>query len=218
MEAANCTDLNLTGQGKTSTRNHNSSIGLSWEDHYEAVPATAEVARSRYQYLVAGLVLLQGHIPLPQVLEQIFKTSEQWIPENVASVLLLCGPSITKEFLLFQLDACPSCYGLVGDTIAGLLWMTVRFRDPFNEVLSYIDMLAVSVPSDNNRSRLFRALWTTLANEARDLQDLVEAGEEWAIEGVKVIYTSIRKLGERLTVKAYGRKSTENNMISESEE
>ena len=96
--------------------------------------------------------------------------------------------------------------------------MTVRFRDPFNEVLSYIDMLAVSVPSDNNRSRLFRALWTTLANEARDLQDLVEAGEEWAIEGVKVIYTSIRKLGERLTVKVYRTKSIENNMISESEE
>ena len=83
-------------------RNHNSSIGLSWEDHYEAVPATAEVAKSRYQHLVAGLVLLQGHIPLPQVLEQIFKTSEQWIPENVASVLLLCGPSIAIEFLLFQ--------------------------------------------------------------------------------------------------------------------
>ena len=96
--------------------------------------------------------------------------------------------------------------------------MTVRFGDPFNEVLSYIDMLAAAVPSDSNRSKFFRALWTTLSKEARELQDLVEAGEEWAIEGVKVIYTSIRKLGEMLTVKAYGRKSTENNMISESEE
>ena len=41
-------------------------------------------------------------IPLPQVLEQVFKTPEQWIPENIASVLLLCGPTIAKEFLLYQ--------------------------------------------------------------------------------------------------------------------
>ena len=113
---------------------------------------------------------------------------------------------------------CPSCYGLVADTIAGLLWMTVRFKDSFDKVLSYIDMLVDAVPPDSNRTLFFRALWTALANEARDLQNLVEEGEEWALEGVKVIYTSIRKLGERLTVKAYGRKSGENNMIIESEE
>ena len=88
----------------TLPRNHNSPIGLSWEDHSEAVPATAEVASSRYQHLVAGLVLLHGYIPLPQVLEQVFKTPEQWIPENIASVLLLCGPTIAKEFLLYQVS------------------------------------------------------------------------------------------------------------------
>ena len=85
-------------------RNHSSLLGpdLAWEDNLEAVPATMEVAISRYQHLVSGLIMLQGHIPLPQVLRQIFITPEKWIPENIGSVLLLCGPLITKEFLLYQ--------------------------------------------------------------------------------------------------------------------
>ena len=83
-------------------RNHSSPLGLYWEDHSEAVPATSQVANSRYQHLVSGLIMLQDNIPIFQVLEQIFKTPEQWIPENVGSVLLLCGPTITREFLLYQ--------------------------------------------------------------------------------------------------------------------
>ena len=96
--------------------------------------------------------------------------------------------------------------------------MSVRFRESLDTVLSLIDMVVASVPKED-KPGLYLALWTLLAKEARELQELVEGGEEWALEGVKVVYTAIRKLGERLTEKAYGRCfTTNNNVVNESEE
>ena len=55
--------------------------------------------------------------------------------------------------------------------------MSVRFRASLDTVLSHIDMVVASVPEED-KPGLYFALWTLLAKEARELQELVEGGEE----------------------------------------
>ena len=53
---------------------------------------------------MSGIVTLFRHKPslVPPILEELFKTPDDWIPENVGSVLLLAGSAITISYLQYQ--------------------------------------------------------------------------------------------------------------------
>ena len=58
-----------------------------------------------------------------------------------------------------------------------------------------------------------------LARESVEMRDLVEEGEEWAVEGARVVNAALMSLGRKLTEKAYIKGAYEaDNINSQSEE
>ena len=88
-------------------------FGIQWNDHTEAIPANLAVATSRYSNLVS-LVRLVARSPVfvtrvPDILHSVFTTPGPWLPENVASVLLLLGPDVTASYLKSLCKGCVNC-------------------------------------------------------------------------------------------------------------
>ena len=107
------------------------SYGLQWSDHMEAIPATWNVANSRYSRLVKLLhVVRAGRLgtKFNDILQAIFTCPGKWLPENIGGVLLLLGEEITSSYLQFICrQTCQDCREkLVSDVIIGLAVMTVR--------------------------------------------------------------------------------------------
>ena len=108
------------------------SYGLQWADHMEAIPATWNVANSRYARLVRLLYLVrrgrEGARRFNNILQAVFTCPGKWLPENIGAVLLLLGEEVTSQYL--QFISCQSCQDcrekLLADAIIGLAVMTVR--------------------------------------------------------------------------------------------
>ena len=107
------------------------SYGLQWSDHLEAIPATWNVANSRYARLVKLLYVLRKSrlgSKFNSILQAIFTCPGKWLPENIGGVLLLLGEEVTSSYLQFICrQICQDCREkLVSDLIIGLAVMTVR--------------------------------------------------------------------------------------------
>ena len=107
------------------------SYGLQWTDHLEAIPATWNVASSRYARLVKLLqVVRQGRLgtELNMILKAIFTCQGNWLPENIGSVLLLLGEEVTTHYIQFICrQDCRDCREKhISDIIIGLAVMTIR--------------------------------------------------------------------------------------------
>ena len=127
----------------------------------------------------------------------------------MSKVQLVCRSEIESEF-----PPCSNCFHRVSSIISGLLWMSIRFCWSLEPVFGHIDKV-VSVVSEGNRVALYSSVWEMLASEAVELQELAEDGEDWAEEGVKVVYRAIRQFGLRMCEKAYGRKPVSITVVSE---
>ena len=108
------------------------SYGLQWSDHLEAIPATWNVANSRYARLVNLLYLVRkgraGSRRFNSILQAIFTCPGKWLPENIGAVLLLLGEEVTSQYVQFICrQSCQDCREkLLSDAIIGLAVMTVR--------------------------------------------------------------------------------------------
>ena len=106
------------------------SFGIHWTDHLEAVPATLNVANSRYRKLIHLLQLVRsGSLSgrFNKILHWIFTTAGSWLPESVGSVLLLLGDHVTAQYLHFLSRGCEDCLQpFVSTAMVGLAVMTVR--------------------------------------------------------------------------------------------
>ena len=107
------------------------SYGLQWSDHMEAIPATWNVASSRYARLVKLLhVVRQGKLgtKLNMILRAIFTCPGKWLLENIGGVLLLLGEEVTRHYLQFICrQDCQNCRDKhVSDIIIGLAVMMIR--------------------------------------------------------------------------------------------
>ena len=91
--------------------------------------------------------------------------------------------------------------------------MSIRFRRSLEPVFGHIDKV-VSVVSEGNRAALYSSVWEKLAREAVELQELADDGEDWAEEGVKVVYRAIRQLGLRMCEKAYGQRPVSSTVVT----
>ena len=108
----------------------NESSGIQWTDHTEAVPATLNVANSRYRKLIHLLQLVRsGSLSgrFNKILQSIFTTAGSWLPESVGSVLLLLGDHVAAQYLHFLSRGCEDCLQpFVSTAMVGLAVMTIR--------------------------------------------------------------------------------------------
>ena len=183
-------------------------FGIQWNDHTEAIPASLAVASSRYSKLVS-LVRLVASSPVlvtrvPDILHSVFTTPGPWLPENVASVLLLLGPQVTAVYLKSLCEGCVTCLNkAVTAAIVGLSVMTLRFRWSFdNLAFSVFQDVLGWVPADLRES-LVRAVWAGFSAEVSDLRLAASHGEDWAAEGGQYLYSAIQRMGALMMNKAF---------------
>ena len=183
-------------------------FGIQWNDHTEAIPASLAVATSRYSKLVS-LVRLVARSPvfasrISDILHSVFTTPGPWLPENVASVLLLLGPDVTAVYLKSLCEGCVNCLDkAVTAAIVGLSVMTLRFRWSFdNLAFTRFQEVLDWVPSDL-RDGLVRAVWAGFSTEVSDLRLAASHGEDWAAEGGQYLYSAIQKMGALMMGKAF---------------
>jgi len=183
-------------------------FGIQWNDHTEAIPASLAVASSRYSKLVS-LVRLVAASPVlvtrvPDILHSVFTTPGPWLPENVASVLLLLGPQVTAVYLKSLCEGCVTCLNkAVTSAIVGLSVMTLRFRWSFdNLAFSVFQDVLGWVPADLRES-LVRAVWAGFSAEVSDLRLAASHGEDWAAEGGQYLYSAIQKMGALMMNQAF---------------
>jgi len=183
-------------------------FGIQWNDHTEAIPASLAVASSRYSKLVS-LVRLVAASPVlvtrvPDILHSVFTTPGPWLPENVASVLLLLGPQVTAVYLKSLCEGCVTCLNkAVTSAIVGLSVMTLRFRWSFDNLsFSMFQDVLVWVPADLRES-LVRAVWAGFSAEVSDLRLAASHGEDWAAEGGQYLYSAIQRMGALMMNKAF---------------
>ena len=183
-------------------------FGIQWNDHTEAIPASLAVASSRYSKLVS-LVRLVAASPVlvtrvPDILHSVFTTPGPWLPENVASVLLLLGPKVTALYLKSLCEGCVTCLNkAVTAAIVGLSVMTLRFRWSFdNLAFSVFQDVLGWVPADLRES-LVRAVWAGFSAEVSDLRLAASHGEDWAAEGGQYLYSAIQRVGALMMNKAF---------------
>ena len=183
-------------------------FGIQWNDHIEAIPASLTVANSRYSKLVS-LVRLVARSPVfvtrvPDILHSVFTTPGPWLPENVASVLLLLGPDITAIYLKSLCQGCVNCLNkAVTAAIVGLSVMTLRFRWSFdNLAFSRLQEVLDWVPADL-REGLVKAVWAGFSAEVSDLRVAASHGEDWAAEGGQYLFSAIQKMGKLMMSKAF---------------
>ena len=163
-------------------------FGIQWNDHTEAIPASLNVATSRYSRLVS-LVELVGRIPLyrtrvPAILRSVFNTSGPWLPENVASVLLLLGPEVTSAYLKSLCGlSCSNCINKAATAaIIGLSVMTLRFKLSFNDLaFTRFEEVLAWVPSDLQED-LVKEVWKGFSSEFSEVRQAAIHGEDWAAE------------------------------------
>ena len=183
-------------------------FGIQWNDHTEAIPASLAVATSRYSKLVS-LVRLVARSPVfasrvSDILHSVFTTPAPWLPENVASVLLLLGPDVTAVYLKSLCEGCVNCLNkAVTAAIVGLSVMTLRFRWSFdNLAFTRFQEVLDWVPSDL-RDGLVGAVWAGFSAEVSDLRLAASHGEDWAAEGGQYLYSAIQKMGALMMGKAF---------------
>ena len=181
-------------------------FGIQWSDHTEAIPANLSVATSRYSKLVKLLLLLQkSHQSqiFPEVLHSLFTTPTSWLPENVGSVLLLLGPSITSLYVRYLCAGCINCLNKsVTACLVGISIMCLRFNWSFQD-LAFVRMEeAIRLVPDDLREEMVTAVWRGFSEEVGDLRMAVEQSEDWAVEGGKYLYSAIMKMGELMMIKA----------------
>ena len=166
------------------------------------------MATSRYSKLVS-LVRLVARSPVfvsrvSDILHSVFTTPGPWLPENVASVLLLLGPDVTAVYLKSLCEGCVNCLNkAVTAAIVGLSVMTLRFRWSFdNLAFTMFQEVLDWVPSDL-RDGLVRAVWAGFSAEVSDLRLAASHGEDWAAEGGQYLYSAIQKMGALMMSKAF---------------
>jgi len=195
--------------------------GLQWKDHYEAVPACLSVANFRYQELVKILLNLDalGYKDLlMRVMNKLFLLPRAWIPENVASLLLIAGPRIIREYLAFcvqealqSLSLNPSSlpskeiFQPIGDIFLGLFIMQTRFRRPIDMILSRLDETVRGLPH-SCRASFYAAVWAAIGREMQDVREGMEEDDDWCHQSRDLIFNIIKCLGVRLTEKGFLRK------------
>ena len=163
-------------------------FGIQWNDHTEAIPASLNVATSRYFKLVS-LVKLAGRTPLyrtrvPAILRSVFNTSGPWLPENVASVLLMLGPEVTSDYLKSLCGLlCNTCLNKAATAaIVGLSVMTLRFKLSFNDLaFTRFEEVLDWMPS-HLQEDLVKAVWKGFSSEFSELTQAANHGEDWAAE------------------------------------
>ena len=183
-------------------------FGIQWNDHTEAIPANLAVATSRYSKLVS-LVRLVARSPVfvtrvPDILHSVFTTPGPWLPENVASVLLLLGPDVTASYLKSLCKGCVNCLNkAVTAAIVGLSVMTLRFRWSFDSLaFTRLQEVLDWVPADL-REGLVKAVWAGFSAEVSDLRVAASHGEDWAAEGGQYLFSAIQKMGKLMMSKAF---------------
>jgi len=190
------------------------NYGIQWSDHVEAIPATYQVAHSRYGTLILllGVIIDKGEISIPDLLLKIFNFPMPWIPENIGSVLLLLGHRMSGAYLEHitvavsqRGDSCINCFRDVTAAVLGMGLMTARFRWAFKPVYLKLEEVVSNIPF-NNRENFFHALWQALGNEVTELRDA--EGEEWATEGSMHLYKVIKLIGIKMTEKAFMHRPT----------
>ena len=97
--------------------------------------------------------------------------------------------------------------------------MSLRFNHSLDVVYSHLDACVAAIPA-RDRPGFFGGIWGALARESVEMRDLVEEGEEWAVEGARVVNTALMSLGRKLTEKAYIKSGAyeADNINSQSEE
>ncbi|XP_023336818.1 F-box only protein 47 isoform X2 [Eurytemora carolleeae] len=208
--------------------------GIQWKDNMEAVPACVKVANYRYQELVKIILNLErlggyqgSDNCLMKVLSVVFRTPQPWLPENKASFLILSGPRITRQYLAYLVNQAVQCnrmdppitresFNLVGDVLLGLFLMQSRFRRSMELIYIRLDELIPLLPS-SARKPFFNAVWGSISREMVEVREGVE--DDWAKDSSFHIYSVIRTLGLRLTVKGFlNRENTERMDTSEIED
>ena len=183
-------------------------FGIQWNDHTEAIPASLAVASSRYSKLVSLIKLVTKSPVLvnrvPDILHSVFTTPGPWLPENVASVLLLLGPQVTAVYLKSLCEGCVTCLNkAVTVAIVGLSVMTLRFRWSFDNLAFSVFQDVLGWVPDELRESLVRAVWAGFSAEVSDLRLAASHGEDWAAEGGQYLYSAIQKMGAIMMNKAF---------------
>ena len=185
-------------------------FGIQWSEHIEAITANLSEATSRYSKLVKLLLLLEKshHAQMfPDVLLSLFSIPAPWLPENIASVLILLGPSITSLYIRYLCAGCINCLNKsVTACLVGISIMCLRFNWSFQD-LAFVRMEeAIRLVPDDLREEMVTAVWRGFSEEVGDLRMAVEQSEDWAVEGGKYLYSAIMKMGELMMIKAVGGK------------
>jgi len=201
----------------SSVKDAHSTVGIQWKDNMEAVPACLRVANFRYEEiarLIISLVQLSGNPDVLMVtVDQVVRVPEEWLPENKASLLVLMGIRLTKQYLnylvrqaLQKLNAEPqqelhkTIFKELSDVLLGLLLMQSRFKRSIDIMYKRFEEVVCQVPSPF-KDPFYEAMWTSIAKEMMDVRE--GADDPWAKNSVDHIMAVISLVGERLTTRAF---------------
>lgn len=216
---------------------------IQLQDNIDAVPACIKVAKSRYDGLVQCFLNLQrlgsyseDHELQIIILNAIFQTAEPWLPENIASFLILCGSRITNRYLQHCLtqviaDMAPTSDGgnvvasqemftSLADKWVALFTMQSRFERSLETMFSQLDTFIKQMPA-HLRAPFLDAFWSSIGKELRELQEAEEDGEEddnWSEYTHKHVMRVIKFLGIRFTILAFPSRDENESVEDETEE
>ena len=183
-------------------------FGIQWSEHIEAITANLSEATSRYSKLVKLLLLLEKshHAQMfPDVLLSLFSIPAPWLPENIASVLILLGPSITSLYIRYLCAGCINCTSVrpsVTTCLVGISIMCLRFNWSFQDVAFVCMEEAITLIPDDLREEMVYAMWRGFSDAVGNLRMAVQQLEDWAVEDGKYLYSAIQKMGELMLMKA----------------
>lgn len=206
---------------------------IQLQDNIDAVPACLKVAKSRYDGLVLCFLNLQklgggfsDHDLQSDILNAIFRTPEPWLPENIASFLILCGSRVMNRYLQYCLAKVMANIGTISDgngailaddvasqekfSMLSELWVALftmqsRFDKSLETLFSQLDTFIKQMPS-HLRAPFLDAFWSSIGKELRELQEAEEDGQDqdsWSEYTHKHVMNIIKFLGIRFTVLAF---------------